>query len=68
MEDDFDLENKTTLDIMIEAYMEKTEDAEVYDFNLLLMKYLYQRYKTIEDEKSATQIVNAVRMMKENWQ
>lgn len=67
-EDEFSAENKTTFDIMIEDYMEKAENAEVYDFNMLLTKYLYQRYKALENVKSATQIVCAVSKMKEKWE
>lgn len=67
-EDDFDLEYKTTFDVMIEDYMGKAEDAEVFDFTLLLTKYLYQRYKSLESVKSATQIVEAVARMREKWE
>jgi len=68
IEDAFDLENKTTFDNLIEDYMETKEDIAVYDFDMLLIKYLYRQYKALETVKSATQIVSAVRMMKENWQ
>lgn len=68
LEDDFSLENGTSFDDLIEDYMEVGNDIAVYDFDMLLMKYLHRRYKALETAKSATQIVNAVNNMKENWQ
>jgi len=68
IEENFSVENKTTFDNLIEDYMEVEEDIAVYDFDMLLIKYLYRQYKALETVKSATQIVSAVRMMKENWQ
>ena len=67
LEDDFLLENETSFDNLIEDYMEVGNDIAVYNFDMLLMKYLHQRYKALETAKSATQIVNAVNKMKENW-
>jgi len=66
-EDDFELGNKTTFDNLIEDYMEEEEDISVYDFDMLLIKYLYRQYKALENVKSARQIVNAVSKMKKNW-
>ncbi len=67
-EDEFSVENKTTFDNLIEDYMEVEEDIALYDFDMLLMKYLHYRYKALETSKSARQIMCAVDKMKYNWQ